>query len=189
MTSYYDHHPLANGWSRISLPGPLRQLGAEGSGCSARVVSPRRRARREAGTRGAPGFTLVEAVVGLALAAALAGIGSVQLVELVCRARLAGAARTVGTVLRLARGVAIAGNTSIEVRFDTARRACEMREQGGAQLERRPLPAGVAFAALPARGRIVFGALGTADNGTITLAAGGHVLSVVVNQRGRVRVQ
>jgi Tfp pilus assembly protein FimT len=167
----------------------LRQLGTGGtetlhaSSRSADVFG------REAGTRGARGFTLVEAVVGLALAAALAGIGTVRLVELVWRARLAGAARTVGTVLRLARGQAIAGNVPMEVRFDIARRACEMREQGGAQLERRALPAGVAFGALPARGRIVFGALGTAENGTITLASGGHVLSVVVNQRGRVRVQ
>jgi len=48
---------------------------------------------------------------------------------------------------------------------------------------------GVRFAALPARDRVQFGGLGTAQNATVTLAAGARARSVIVNQRGRVRVQ
>jgi len=50
------------------------------------------------------------------------------------------------------------------------------------------LPATVAYAAVPARQRVSFGGLGNAENATITLAAGRRQRSVVVNQRGRVRV-
>ncbi|HYR96787.1 MAG TPA: GspH/FimT family pseudopilin [Candidatus Binatus sp.] len=143
----------------------------------------------EAGTRHRSGFTLLDALAGLGLAAVLGGIGVVRLVDLVQTARLAGAARTVATGLRLARGVAMSGDATIEVRLDAARAVCETRDRAGVVLETHPLPPGVAFAALPARSRIAFGGLGTAENGTITLACGRRVRSVIVNQRGRVRVQ
>ncbi len=142
----------------------------------------------EAGTRRS-GFTLVEALAGVGVAAVLAGMGVARLVELVETARLAGAARTVATALRLARSIAISGDDDVEVRFDAASARCETRDRGGALLETRSLPPGVVFAALPARARIGFGGLGTADNGTITLACGPRARSVIVNQRGRVRVQ
>jgi Tfp pilus assembly protein FimT len=103
--------------------------------------------------------------------------------------RLAGAARTLATALRLARGRAIARNTPVEVRFDSGRGTWDARQPNGVTLEARTLPPGVAFGSLPARGRILFGALGTAENGTITLVAGPRARRVVVNQRGRVRVQ
>jgi len=119
----------------------------------------------------------------------LAGIGVVQLVALVESTRVAGAARTIATALRLARGVALAGDASTEVRFDPVRGLCETVDQSGALIERRSLPPGVSFASLPARRRIVFGGLGTADNGTIVGAGGPRQRRVVVNQRGRVRVQ
>jgi general secretion pathway protein H len=135
------------------------------------------------------GFTLVEALVALGLMSVLAGVGVVQLVELVESARLAGAARSLATALRLARGRALSQDATVQVRFDAARALCETRDQTGALIEARPLPAGVAFAALPARGRILFASLGTADNGTVTLSAGARARSVIVNQRGRVRVQ
>ena len=134
-------------------------------------------------------FTLLEVIVGLALATVLAGVGVVRLGTLVESARLAGAARTVATALRLARGVAMSGDATIEVHFDPARGVCEMRAPNGALLESRALPPGVSFAGLPARSRILFTGLGTAENGTIVLAAGARVRRIVVNQRGRVRVQ
>jgi Tfp pilus assembly protein FimT len=132
---------------------------------------------------------LLEALFGVGLAALLAGNGVARLVDLVQTARLAGAARTVATALRLARSIAISADDTVEVHFDAARAVCETRDGAGALLETRPLPPGVGFAALPARRRIVFGGLGTADNGTITLGCGSRLRSIVVNQRGRVRVQ
>lgn len=135
------------------------------------------------------GFTVVELVTGLGLAAVLAGVGGVQLVSLVSGMRLAGAARTLATDLRLARGHALAAGVTVDVLLDGTAGTWEARERGGPSLETRALPPGVAFGALPARARLRFGALGTADNGTVALAAAGATRSVVVNQRGRVRVQ
>jgi Tfp pilus assembly protein FimT len=108
---------------------------------------------------------------------------------LVSSVRLAGAARTTAATLRFARAAAIARGASIEARFDPDARTLELRDRTNALVRRDPLPPGIGFAALPARRRIFFGGLGTADNGTITLAAGARVRSVIVNQRGRVRVQ
>ena len=137
----------------------------------------------------APGFTLLEALVAAGLASVLAGIGVVQLVALVESARVAGAARTVATVLRLARGIALSADAATEVRFDPARGVCETRNGGGTLIDSRTLPPGLSFASLPARRRIVFGGLGTADNGTIVIGSRARSRRVVVNQRGRVRVQ
>jgi len=125
------------------------------------------------------GFTLLEVAAGLGLAMVLAGVGAVQLVALVQTARLAGAAR----------GIALSSDASIEVRFDPGRALCETRERAGTLLSTRWLPSGVGFAALPARSRVLFGGLGSAENATVTLAAGARTRSVIVNQRGRVRVQ
>ena len=132
------------------------------------------------------GFTLLETLVGLALATTVAAMGGVRLTELLATARLATAARTLATTLRLARGRALATGTSVETRFDAPGHTYELRD-GSGTIEVHGLPRGVLFAVLPARSRIVFGALGTADNGTITLAAGSRSRNVVVNQRGRVR--
>ena len=134
------------------------------------------------------GFTVLEVLAALGLAAILAGMGTVQLIELVRSARLASGARTTASLLRLARGRALASNLEVEVAFDAATASCSMR-QVASVLETRPLPAGVTFAALPARGRILFGALGSAENGTVRLAAGPRTRRVIVNQRGRVRLQ
>jgi type IV fimbrial biogenesis protein FimT len=138
--------------------------------------------------RRVPGFTLVELVASVGLATALMGIALPRLIGLLEAVRLAGAARTTAAALRLARGHAIAQSTSIEVRFDAVRRVCETRDQAGVAIATRALPQTVSFAALPARARIRFGALGSAENGTIRLAAGGREREVIVNQRGRVRV-
>jgi general secretion pathway protein H len=135
------------------------------------------------------GFTLLEVLVGLGLAAVVAGIGVVRLATFLEGARLAGAARTVATGLRLARGLALSSGASVEVALDAAAGTCDTRDARGTLVERRRLPPGVAFAALPARRRVSFGGLGTGENATLVLAASGRRRSVVVNQRGRVRVQ
>jgi len=134
------------------------------------------------------GASLLELVAAMGLAAILGAFAVVRLAEVVAETRVAGAARTVATQLRLARGSALAGGVAVDVRCDRARRACDVRDAGGTLLETRTLPAGVVFTALPARLGVGFGALGTADNGTFTVGAGTHRRSVVVNQRGRVRV-
>src|SRR5512132_932608 len=79
---------------------PLRQRGAaakrrrsHASSRSAGVLA------REARVGGKRGFTLLEAVVGMALASVVGAIGVVQLVELLGSARLAGAARTTAGTL------------------------------------------------------------------------------------------
>ncbi len=119
----------------------------------------------------------------------LAGASVVQLVGLVTSARVTGAARTVATALRLARGVALSEGGGTEVRFDPARRSCETRDAAGAVVETRFLPPGIGFTSLPARRRVQFGGLGTADNATVVIGAGSRVRRIIVNQRGRVRVQ
>ncbi len=117
----------------------------------------------------------------------LSALGTVRLVTVVHAVRLAGAAHTVATALRLTRGHALAAGEPGEVRFDARTGRLELR--AGPMPEIRPLPSGVSFAGLPARAGITFSALGTAENATITLAAGAGTRRVIVNQRGRVRVQ
>jgi general secretion pathway protein H len=138
--------------------------------------------------RGTSGFTLLEVVVCLVLAAVLAGVATPRLIGLVQAAELAGAARTTAAALRLARGRAIAQSSPTEVHFDVVHRTCETRDGSGTVIATHALPAAVSFVSLPARARIRFGTVGTAENGTIRLGAGSRTRDVIVNQRGRVRV-
>jgi Tfp pilus assembly protein FimT len=137
--------------------------------------------------RRTPGFTVLETTAGLAVAAVTVGIGVVQLTAVLETARLAGAARSLAASMRLTRGQALASGDAFEVRFDQA--AATWQVTGGDPASVHRLPPGVVFGTLPARRRIRFGALGTAENGTIVLAAGPRLRRIVVNQRGRVRVQ
>ena len=134
------------------------------------------------------GFSLVESLAVVALVGVLAGMSTVNVAELVRGARLAGAARTLGAALRLARGQALAGLGPVVARFDVAAGRWEIVDGAGRRLAEHALPTGVVFAGLPARARIAFGALGTADNATVALAAGTRSRRIVVNQRGRVRI-
>jgi prepilin-type N-terminal cleavage/methylation domain-containing protein len=138
--------------------------------------------------RRSPGFSLVETLAVLSLAGVVAGMSTMGLAELVRGARLAGAARALGASLRLARGQALAGFGPVVARFDAGRGTYQILDDGGGLLAEHALPPGVAFAGLPARARITFGALGTADNATVALAAGPRSRRVVVNQRGRIRI-
>ena len=131
---------------------------------------------------------MLEALVAVGLAGVLAGTGATRLVTLLESVRLSGTTRILAPALRLARERALGGGVPVEVRFDVARARWTV-QAGGRVLDAQALAPRVAFVAVPARQRIVFGALGTADNGTVTLAAGARRRSVVVNQRGRVRFQ
>src|SRR5262245_36073965 len=94
------------------------------------------------------GGSLLELVAALGLAALLAALAVTQLAELVGEVRVAGAARTLATQLRLARGRALAGGAAVDVRCDPARRACDVAVGAGVPLESRTLPPGVGFDAL-----------------------------------------
>lgn len=136
----------------------------------------------------AGGFTVIELVATLALVAVLGGTAVVRAAAMVDGARLAGGVRVLGTTLRVARSRALAGGGTIEVRFDQTHRTCETRTAAGQTIAMATLPPRVGFVAVPARGRIAFSALGTADNATVTLGVGTRQRSMVVNQRGRVRL-
>jgi len=137
----------------------------------------------------AGGFTLLELLLGLALAATLTGIGSVSLPSIAGGIRLAGATERLAAALRAARGQALARNRRIEIRFDPPSRSWSVREQTGPTLDVQRLPTGVVFSSLPSALRIRFSTIGTADNATVVLAAAGRNRRIIVNQRGRVRLQ
>jgi prepilin-type N-terminal cleavage/methylation domain-containing protein len=134
------------------------------------------------------GFSLLEVVVCVALVAVIAGAGAIRLPDTLAGMRLGGAAQRLSAVLRQARGRALERGGPVEVRLDEGGGLWELRDSLGATIAREALPAGVAFASLPASRRVRFSALGTSDNATIELAAGTARRRIVVNQRGRVRV-
>ncbi len=136
-----------------------------------------------------PGFGLMELLACLALVAALAGAGALRLPDLLASLRASGAAHRLAAALRQARGQALERGGSIEVRLDDGQSLWEVHDPLGATLAREALPPGVRFVALPDARRIRFSGLGGADNATIALGAGASVHRIVVNQRGRVRVQ
>ena len=135
------------------------------------------------------GFSLFELVACLALIATIAGGAALRLPDILASIRLSGAAQRLSTALRHARGHALERGSPVEVALDDSRQIWEVREVSAATLATEPLPPGVAFASLPASRRVRFTALGTTDNATIVLGAGASVRRIVVNQRGRVRVQ
>ena len=135
------------------------------------------------------GFTVLELVAGLAIAATVAGTAALRLPPVVASIRLAAAAHRLAATLRQARGRALARNVRVDVGFDVSRGTWTVRELGGPALEPQALPPGVAFTSVPGAGRVRFTTTGGADNATIVLAAGGTLRRIIVNQRGRVRVQ
>lgn len=135
------------------------------------------------------GFTLVELLIGLVLAAAVVGTTAVRLPPVVASIRLAGAAHRLAAALRQARGRALERNVRVDVRFDGPARRWDVAEVGGDVVDTQVLPPGVGWVGLPPGDRVRFGTVGTADNATVVLGAGTAIRRVVVNQRGRVRVQ
>src|SRR5262245_10605099 len=135
------------------------------------------------------GFTLIELVACLALLVTIAGAGAVRLPDVLAGFRPSGAATRLPAVLRPARGRALERGSPGHVQIDEARGAWEVRDTHGASVGRETLPAGVSFVGLPASRRVRFSAIGTTDNATLTLSAGATLRRIVVNQRGRVRVQ
>ena len=134
------------------------------------------------------GFTLIEALACVAIAAILARTGSLAAVSLMTSLRVATNARTLAQTMRATRARAMAEGRPLEVRFDATPRRWSIRMDDGTIRHDEPLSDPVRFTSLPARALVRFGATGTADNGTVVLGAGASSARIVVNQRGRVRL-
>lgn len=135
------------------------------------------------------GVGLLEVLAGMAIVLTVVGASSLSLGGVVGSIRLAGAAERLAAALRAARGEALARGRAIEVRFDPPGRTWSVREDGGVVVAVERLPTGVVFSSVPRSLHLRFTTLGTADNGSVTLVAGGRARRVVVNQRGRVQVR
>jgi Tfp pilus assembly protein FimT len=133
------------------------------------------------------GFTLFDALVGVALAAIAARAGLMQLAALTTRVRLLGAAHQVAATLRDARSRAIAYGETVTVRIDPIAAALEARGTRSPTL-RATLPPGVTFQARTPPRHLTFSALGTTENDSFVLVAGSGRRRIVTNQRGRIRL-
>ena len=138
-----------------------------------------------------PGIQPARAGGGLALLSTIAGAGALRLPD-VLDEPAARAARRNGSRPRCARRAAARSSAAARSRSSStgARARWELRDANGAIAGARgpPAPAS-ASRACPASGRVRFNALGTTDNATVTLRGGASLRRIVVNQRGRVRVQ
>ena len=135
------------------------------------------------------GFTLIEALVGVAIAAILASGSALVLSSFATTLRLTASARTLAEAMRETRGRAMAEGAPLDVRFDASAGMWTSAAIDGTIRRAEPLPASVRFVALPARARIRFDSTGQAENGTITLGgSAAATCRIVVNQRGRVRL-
>jgi Tfp pilus assembly protein FimT len=135
------------------------------------------------------GASLLELLVCLVLLATIARTGALRLPEILAGVRLSGTTHRLSAALRQARGRALERGGPVEIVLDEVAGVWEMRDSNGSSLEREMLPRGISFTGWPASRRVRFSAIGTADNATIVLGAGSVTRRVVVNQRGRVRVQ
>lgn len=143
------------------------------------------------------GFSLLELLIALALAAALAGVAVVNGPRLLAGWRLAAAARQVVMELKIARARAILRSATHRVRFTapgTTYRHERQRPSGTYDpiAPAARMPAGITIAACTASGSgISFRPRGNAGAfGAVTLRnAYGEVRAVVVDIVGRTRVQ
>ena len=134
------------------------------------------------------GFTLIETLACVAVAAVLARTGSLAAVSLTAALRVATSARTLAQTMRATRARAMAEGRPLEVRFDATASRWSIRTDNGTIRREEPLPDTVRFTSLPARALVRFTATGAADNATVVLGAAASSARIVVNQRGRVRL-
>ena len=135
------------------------------------------------------GFTVIEVLVVVAIAAILARATASVTSSLATALRLTASARTLAEAMRETRGRAMAEGAPLEVRFDATARIWTIATPAGTIRRTEPLPASIRFVSLPARSRIRFDSTGTAENGTVELGgAAAATCRIVVNQRGRARL-
>jgi prepilin-type N-terminal cleavage/methylation domain-containing protein len=138
---------------------------------------------------GRSGFTLVETLVVLVLALVVSATAHAGFTTIAAAMQVSASARTLAQTLRATRSRAIAEGIALDAFFDDATQTWGIRAPDGTVRTTSTLPSPVRFASLPVRRRVRFGSTGSAENGTITVSATGRAKSVVVNQRGRVRLQ
>ena len=134
------------------------------------------------------GFTIIETLVAVALAASIASTGTLLYSSIASTFRLAASARTLVQVMRETRARAMAEGVALDVAFDASTSNWSIRTVAGTIRRTEVLPAPVRFQALPVRARIRFASTGSADNGTIVLGTGAASRRIIVNQRGRARL-
>ncbi len=131
--------------------------------------------------RGAPGFSLLEMLVVLAILGLAVGLVAGRARQGAGGVVLRGAAVELRDALRLARGAAIAGNRPVEVLLDAA--GGQVLRQGAAPLV---LPPGVV---LSGPGRIQFAPEGGSSGGVLLLRQGERRMAVSVDWlTGQVRL-
>lgn len=132
------------------------------------------------------GTTLIDLIAAAGLFSLLAGLAVLHLPGLSDPIRLRGAAHELAATLRLARARALAHGVRVRVSVAGSPPVATVFE-GSTPVGSWHLPR-VAIVSLPAGGSLTFTPFGTAPNATITFGAGTRLRSVIVNQRGRVRV-
>jgi len=134
-------------------------------------------------SRVSSGFSLVESVVALALAALTAATGIAGAGALADSLYVEAARRLVIDALLEGRRLAYLHETTVTVRTALAASVVEILPA----YRRVELPTGVAITDAPADAGVDFRSSGLADNATLRLARHGVAATIVVNQRGTVR--
>jgi type II secretion system protein H len=134
------------------------------------------------------GFTVIEMLVVVAVAALLARASTLAMSSFATTLHLAASTRTLAQTMRQTRARAMAEGVPLDVLFDATTSRWTIRSLDGTVRRTESLPTPVRFQALPARARIRFDSAGTAENGTVTLGGGTASCHIIVNQRGRVRL-
>ncbi|HZR82087.1 MAG TPA: hypothetical protein VFD92_13405 [Candidatus Binatia bacterium] len=138
-------------------------------------------ARRPAGSTG---WSLLECLVGIGVAAIVAAATVPGLARSLASVRLRTASLAVAAALARGRAGALAEGRTWEFRI-VASDAFEVAALGSSAA-REKLPAGAEFGPATSGGTVRFTQSGTAENATIALRLAGQETSVVINQRGRV---
>jgi prepilin-type N-terminal cleavage/methylation domain-containing protein len=135
------------------------------------------------------GFTLIETLVGVALAGTIAGASAMVATSAAAALRLAATSRNLAQAMRETRARAMAEGSALDVAFDATTQAWSIRALDGTIRHVESMPAPIRFVSLPSSARIRFESIGTASNGTVVLGGTSTAQrSIVVNQRGRVRL-
>lgn len=156
-----------SGWSCRSPYGAVRRAPARG--------------------RGAPGWSLVELLIGFALLAIVAVAVAPTFSAALGGLHLRAAAVQLGAALVRGRAGALAEGRAWQLRVIDA--AAYGLGPAGGEESREALPGGAAFASVTSGGTVRFAPSGTAENATFILTLAGLERRVVVNQRGRITVE
>src|SRR5689334_11018334 len=117
------------------------------------------------------GFTLIETLVGVALAALLARTAALGAASLATALRLGATVRTLAQTMRETRARAMAEGAPLDVLFDPAAGTWRIRASDGTTRRTETLPAPIRFTSLPALARVRFDPTGKAENATVALGS------------------